>query len=215
MISEAAVIINPLSLGTELAVPPSPKTICLKALSLTSRVRTHVIRRGSSFRGLPWCNELSSIAERRLWADVIAWKSPVKWRLISSIGAIWAKPPPAAPPLTPKHGPNEGSRRHKQTFFSRRLSASANPMLTVVLPSPAGVGLRAVTRTNFAEGRKDDGGRDFTNTLALNLPYCSRTSSLSPSFPAIEEIGDNWTDLAISMSEGIDLIIAFSCENIR
>ena len=34
----------------------------------------------------------------------------MKWRLMSSIGTTCAWPPPAAPPLTPKHGPSDGSR---------------------------------------------------------------------------------------------------------
>ena len=46
-------------------------------------------------------------------------------------------------------GPREGSRRHKSTFLSNLLSASARPTLVVVLPSPAGVGLMAVTRMSF------------------------------------------------------------------
>ena len=34
--------------------------------------------------------ELSSSADSRLCAEVMAWKSPVKWRLMSSIGTTWA-----------------------------------------------------------------------------------------------------------------------------
>jgi hypothetical protein len=33
---------------------------------------------------------LSTIAASRLLAAPIAWKSPVKWRLMSSIGTTWA-----------------------------------------------------------------------------------------------------------------------------
>ena len=57
--------------------------------------------------------------------------------------------PPAAPPFTPKTGPREGSRRARITFFPSRWRASARPTLVVVLPSPAGVGLMAVTRMSF------------------------------------------------------------------
>jgi hypothetical protein len=32
-------------------------------------------------------------ADSRLWAAATACASPVKWRLISSIDAIWARPP--------------------------------------------------------------------------------------------------------------------------
>jgi hypothetical protein len=51
---------------------------------------------------------LSSIAASRLLAAVMAWKSPVKCRLISSIGTTCAWPPPVAPPFWPKHGPRRG-----------------------------------------------------------------------------------------------------------
>ena len=54
------------------------------------QVRGQVIRRGSSPSALPWCMWLSSIAASRLCAEVMAWKSPVKCRLISSIGTTWA-----------------------------------------------------------------------------------------------------------------------------
>ena len=49
------------------------------------------------------------MAAKRLLADVMAWKSPVKCRLRSSIGTACAYPPPAAPPFMPKHGPSDGS----------------------------------------------------------------------------------------------------------
>jgi len=76
----------------------------------------------------------------------MAWKSPVKCRLISSGGATCAAPPPVAPPFMPKQGPSEGSRRQISVRLPIRLSASPSPIVVVVLPSPAGVGLIAVTR---------------------------------------------------------------------
>ena len=48
---------------------------------------------------------VSIAAASRLLAAVIAWMSPVRWRLNSSIGTTCAYPPPAAPPLMPKVGP--------------------------------------------------------------------------------------------------------------
>jgi len=56
-------------------------------------------------------------AASRLFADVIAWKSPVKCRFKSSIGTTWAYPPPAAPPLIPKHGPKDGSLKAATAFL--------------------------------------------------------------------------------------------------
>ena len=60
------------------------------ARSFMSTTRFHTIRRGSMPNLLPWWRWLSSIAASRLWANSMAWKSPVKWRLMSSIGTTWA-----------------------------------------------------------------------------------------------------------------------------
>ena len=92
---------------------------------------------------------MSIIAASRLFAAPIAWKSPVKWRLISSIGTTCAYPPPAAPPFTPNTGPKDGSLSATITFFPNLCIASARPTVVVVFPSPAGVGLIAVTRISF------------------------------------------------------------------
>ncbi len=68
---------------------------------------------------------------------------------MSSIGKTCANPPPAAPPLIPITGPNEGSRNAIIVFFPILERASAKPMVMVDLPSPAGVGLIAVTKINL------------------------------------------------------------------
>ena len=88
----------------------------------------------------------------RLFAIPIACISPVKWRFMSSMGTTCAYPPPAAPPLTPKTGPSEGSLSAAITFISFALSASVRPTVVVVLPSPAGVGDMAVTSTSLPSG---------------------------------------------------------------
>src|SRR3989442_9054998 len=85
------------------------------------------------------------MGERRLCALVAAWKSPVKCRLMSSIGTTCAYPPPAAPPFTPKTGPSDGSRMARIAFFPSFRSACVTPTVTVDLPSPAGVGKSTVT----------------------------------------------------------------------
>ena len=84
-----------------------------------------------------------------LLADVIAWKSPVKWRFIFSIGRICAYPPPAAPPFIPKQGPSDGSRRAAIARLPILFSPNARPTDTVVFPIPAFVGVMAVTRTSL------------------------------------------------------------------
>ena len=68
---------------------------------------------------------------------------------MSSIGTTCEKPPPAAPPFMPKHGPKDGSRRQIMAFFPIAFSESPRPTVVVVFPSPAGVGVIAVTRTNL------------------------------------------------------------------
>ena len=52
----------------------------------------------------------------------------------------------------PNDGPSEGSRRHSIAFLPMWLSASAVPTVVVVLPSPAGVGVMAVTRMSLPLG---------------------------------------------------------------
>ena len=75
--------------------------------------------------------------------------SPVKCKLMSSIGAICTFPPPVAPPLIPNTGPNDGSLKAKIEFFPMVLNPSATAMDMVVFPSPTGVGFTAVTKISF------------------------------------------------------------------
>ncbi len=53
----------------------------------------------------------------------------------------------------PKHGPRLGSRKHTRDCLPKRFKPSLNPTEVVVLPSPAGVGVIAVTRINLPFGR--------------------------------------------------------------
>ena len=52
----------------------------------------------------------------------------------------------------PNTGPSEGSRRQIIAFLPICWSASPRPTVVVVFPSPAGVGLIAVTRMSFPLG---------------------------------------------------------------
>src|SRR5450830_835670 len=119
---------------------------------------------------------------------------------MSSIGITCEYPPPAAPPLTPKTGPRLGSRMHRMALMFARRSACARPTATVLLPSPAGVGLIAVTSTS-----RPRTGRDARSigSFALNLPYNSRSSASSPRSRATSTMGRGFTLCAISMSVGI------------
>ena len=86
MTSLAGMMTHRSSRTTPLAVPPRPITAWRSARSFMSMVRGQVIRRVSMLSGLPCCRWLSSIADSSACALAIAWKSPVKCRLMSAIG---------------------------------------------------------------------------------------------------------------------------------
>jgi len=148
--SLAAVMSNEDSLGIPLEIPPNPITIFRNDLSFISITRCQKMLRGSNFKfRFLLCKLLSIKVDNRLLALSIAGISPVKSKLISSIGNTWLLPPPVAPPLMPKTGPNEGSLRATIDFLPILFSAIDRLIDVVVLPSPAGVGVIAVTNTNF------------------------------------------------------------------
>ena len=105
MISEAAVMTKPSSRGIPPVRPPRPRTTCRSARSFISTVRGQVIWRWSMSRLLGRNRWLSSIAERSPWAAVMAWKSPVKCRLISAMGITWEYPPARRPAFDPEDRP--------------------------------------------------------------------------------------------------------------
>ena len=84
---------------------------------------------------------------------MIAWKSPVNWRLIVFDGSTRLAPPPVAPPLRPKTGPIDGWRSASAACLPIRCSPWASPIEVVVFPSPAGVGVIAETRIKRPGGR--------------------------------------------------------------
>ena len=143
-----------------------------------------------------------------LWADVTAWKSPVKCRLIFSIGTTWAYPPPAAPPFIPKHGPRDGSLSAKTAFFPILPRPRASPMEAVVFPIPVLVAVMAVTRISLHSLTLLSSIRP-AGTLAMYLPYCSMLSSGMPIPAATSAILRIFTFLAISMSGFIWLWIEY------
>src|ERR1700727_1595881 len=120
------------------------------------------------------------------------------------MGTIWAWPPPVAPPFMPKLGPSEGSRRKIIVFLPIRLSASPKPTVVVVLPSPAGVGLIAVTRMSFPSGRFERLLRKSYSSLAMNRPKGRKADSGAPIFAAISPIGFKRAARAISMSDAMN-----------
>ena len=200
IISDAAVMSKPVSRGIPELVPPNPTMMWRKERSFMSITLFQVMVRGSRPREeVLLCTLLSIKAANKLWAFSIALKSPVKWRLISSIGRTCEYPPPVAPPLIPNTGPKEGSRSTTVVFLPIRFNPSVSPIETVVLPSPAGVGEIADTRIRcfpciFC------GSMRLSGNFALYFPYSSISSGLIPSFAAICVIGFSCTWLAISMS---------------
>ena len=152
------------------ALLPIPIIIFLNSLSFISTQRFQTTRFVSMRSALPWWIWLSNIAASRLFADVIAWKSPVKCRFKSSIGTTWAYPPPAAPPLIPKHGPKDGSLNAATAFLPIWQRASVSPILIVVFPSPAGVGLIAVTRINLPSSFFSSAFAASSEIFALYFP---------------------------------------------
>ena len=87
MTSDAGVILNPSSLGIPFAVPPKPIVILRNALSFISITRFQSIVLGSKLKLQHLlCKLLSINAESKLFAFSTALKSPVKCKLISSIG---------------------------------------------------------------------------------------------------------------------------------
>ncbi len=116
-------------------------------------------------------------AEKRLWALVMAWRSPVKCRLMASLGMTRELPPPTAPPLSPNNGPSEGSRSAPMALTPIFASPSVSPMVVTVLPSPAGVGVMAVTSTRRPRGLP---GTRAGLILTTSLPRGSTASSGIP-----------------------------------
>ncbi len=147
MISEATEMLKASSRAKPFWRPPRPMTISRRARSFMSMTRRQAMRRVSMPRRLPCWIWLSIIAASRLLAVVTAWMSPVKCRSISSAGSTCEAPPPVAPPFMPNTGPSEGSRRVAIERTPMRFRAIDRPMAMVVLPSPAGVGVVAVTST--------------------------------------------------------------------
>ena len=127
------------------------------------------------------------------------------------MGTTCAYPPPAAPPLTPNTGPSDGSRRATMDFLPIFLSPSARPTDVVVLPSPAGVGVIAVTRISFPSGLSAISFRSLLSILALYLPYCSIYFSSTPIFSAISVMGLISHSCAICISV-LNSAISSSCE---
>mmetsp|Transcript_24644 Transcript_24644/g.66405 ORF Transcript_24644/g.66405 Transcript_24644/m.66405 type:complete len:201 (+) Transcript_24644:1052-1654(+) len=99
------------SSGSVLAIPSLASRLSITGLNL--RVPSFAgghnrLNKAASLCWLSWKIRVSIAAARRLFAATMAWMSPVRCRLNSSIGTTCAYPPPAAPPFVPKVGPCDG-----------------------------------------------------------------------------------------------------------
>ena len=159
-----------------------------------SRQRRQLIECGSMPSSLPWSRWASIIAASRLLAAVIAWMSPVKWRLISSIGTTCARPPPAPPPLIPNTGPSDGSRRQRIGLSPITAEALRERDRVVVLPSPNCVGVIAVTETIRPSGSRgetvDRGELDLGGVAPVRLDLVGSRPSDAASSAAGRARGD-------------------------
>src|SRR5580704_9253542 len=92
---------------------------------------------------------------------------------------------------------------HVNTFFPRCApNAWLSPTVVVVLPSPSGVGVIAVTTMYLPLGAFFSRSRTDRATLALDLPYSSSSSGRMPASAAICVIGNGVAAWAMSMSLG-------------
>src|SRR5262249_61904269 len=115
----------------------------------------------------------------------VGWTAAWRGGCRPPVGAIGGGPPPAAPPFTPKTGPSDGSRIATTERLPRRRRPSARPIVVVDLPSPAGVGVMAVTSTSAPSGRPLTRSIASQRIFALWLPYGSRSAPFSPSVSPI------------------------------
>ncbi len=86
------------------------------------------------------------------------------------MGTTWASPPPVPPPFMPRVGPMDGSRSAMTGLAPIRQRAWPKPMVMVVLPSPAGVGVIEETTTSLPSGRSRLAWRADSKTLAFVRP---------------------------------------------
>ena len=89
------------------------------------------------------------------------------------MGTTWLYPPPAAPPLMPNVGPIDGCRIATVARLPMCLNPCPRPTVVVVLPSPSGVGVIALTTTYLAVGPvgqlRDGLELDLHHLLAVRL----------------------------------------------
>src|SRR5581483_142832 len=103
----------------------------------------------------------------------------------------------------PKTGPSDASRRQSTGERPMWPSPCVSETAVVVLPSPAFVGVIAVTLTSFASSREASRSRTPRSLLALKRPYGSSSSRRSAAAAAIPVMGRSSASWAISSEDGM------------
>src|SRR5580704_15762838 len=152
---------------------------------------------------------LSSIAASRLWAAVTACMSPVRCRLSASMGTTWLYPPPAAPPLMPNVGPIDGCLIATVARFPMCLNPCPRPTVVVVLPSPSGVGVIALTTTYLAAGWLASSAMASSLIFITSSPCGSSRREGMPIASATSSSGFRAAPRAISRSLGKTMVLLF------
>ena len=111
----------------------------------------------------------------------------MKCRLMSTAGWTVDFPPPVPPPLWPNTGPSAGCLIVRTGFLPIFARPCTSPTAVVDLPSPAGVGVIAVTTISFAFSAVS--GKALRGILALSLPYGSSAAGSRPMSAARSTIG--------------------------
>src|SRR5437773_4509767 len=158
---------------------------------------------------------LSSIAASRLWAAVTACMSPVRCRLSASMGTTWLYPPPAAPPLMPHVGPIDGCLIAAVARFPMCLNPCPRPTVVVVLPSPSGVGVIALTTTYRAVGWLASSAMASSLIFLTSSPCGSSRRDGMPIASAMSSSGFRAAPRAISRSLGKTMVLLFSDSDTR
>ena len=81
---------KPASRGKPLATPPSEQTISRSARSFMSMTRRNGDAADVDVERVAPVDVVVEHRREQVVRAVIAWKSPVKWRFMSSIGTTWA-----------------------------------------------------------------------------------------------------------------------------
>ena len=149
MTSEATVMSKPSSRGKPLETPPSELTIARSARSFMSRTRRQAMRRLSSAEPVAPVDVVvdhrgEQVVRRRDGVEV-AGEVEVDVLHRHDLGIAAA----GGAALDAEAGPERGLAQAHHRLLADAVEASPRPTVVVVLPSPAGVGLMAVTRTSL------------------------------------------------------------------